>query len=76
MRCTPPRYGLCGGDVTRAQPLGHDPFKPELAGMTKHDVACCCYVVVNLQPYARLGEQSHKQHLAALERFGPQVVAI
>jgi len=29
-----------------------------------------------LQPYPRLGEQSHQQHLAALDRFAPQVLPI
>src|SRR5262249_44719143 len=33
-------------------------------------------VVVNLQPYRRFGEQPHQQHLAPLDRFAPQVIAV
>jgi hypothetical protein len=29
-----------------------------------------------LQPYRRFGEQPHQQHLAALDRLVPQVIAV
>src|SRR5262249_10308966 len=46
------------GAVGRAKPLRHNALEAELTSMAKHNVARFCDVIVDLQPYAGLGEQS------------------
>src|SRR6266511_3832447 len=63
-------------DIGRAEPLRHDALEPKLTSMAKHHVTRLYDVIVNLQPYACLGEQSDEQHPAALDRLAPQVIAV
>lgn len=44
--------------------------------MTKHHVTRLHDMVINLQPYTGLGEQSDEQHLAPFDPLAPQVIAV
>jgi hypothetical protein len=44
--------------------------------MAKHHVTRLDDVVINLQPYGRLGEQSDEQRLAPLDRLASQIPPI
>src|SRR5438876_2419575 len=55
------------GTVTRAAPLRDYALAAERASALEDDIARLLDAIVNLQPYPRLGEQSHQQHLAPLD---------
>src|SRR5262249_59933183 len=64
------------GAVGRAEPLRHNAFEAKPTSMAKHHVTRRHDVVVDLQPYRRLGEQPDQQHPATLEWLVPQVITI
>src|SRR5262249_56545998 len=64
------------GAVGRAEPLRDNAFVAKLTSMTEHHVPRRYDVVVDLQPYRRLGKQPDQQHLAPLDALAPQVITI
>jgi hypothetical protein len=60
----------------RVLALRHDPLKPHLAGVRKHERAILVVeVLVEAQPRCRTPEQARERRLAHCERVAPQVVA-
>ena len=62
--------------VGRAEALRYDALQTKLAGVPEDDVTRLLNMVINLQPHARLGQQSDQQHLAPLDWLPPQVLAV
>jgi hypothetical protein len=62
--------------IGRAEPLRDDAFEAKLAGVTEDDVTRLSDVLINLQPHARLGEQTNQQDLAPLDWLPPQIIAV
>ena len=61
----------------RVLALRHDPLKPHLAGVRKHERAILVVeVLVEAQPRCRTPEQARERRLAHCERVAPQIVAI
>ena len=61
----------------RVLALRHDPLKPHLAGVRKHEWAILVVeVLVEAQPRCRTPEQARERRLAHCERVAPQIVAV
>src|ERR1700730_14345668 len=61
----------------RVLALRHDPLKPHLAGVRKHERAILVVeVLVEAQPRCRTPEQARERRLAHCERVAPQIVAV
>ena len=61
----------------RVLALRHDPLKPHLAGVRKHERAILVVeVLVEAQPGCRTLEQARERRLAHCERVAPQIVAV
>jgi hypothetical protein len=63
--------------IVRVLALRHDPLKPHLAGVRKHERAILVVeVLVEAQPRCRTPEQARERRLAHCERVAPQIVAV
>ena len=64
------------GGIERTKPLRHDAFEAKLTSMAKHHVTRFHNMVVNSQPYRRIGEQSNERHPAPLDGLASQIPPI
>jgi hypothetical protein len=55
-------------DIGRAEPLRHDAFKAELAGVAEYNVPRLVYVIIEMERPAAFAEQLAEHALAVLKR--------